>query len=183
MRLDLALNDLVASAIATGEITVLSDGSPWRPLIHVSDMARAIEWGIMRQPDAGGRDYLVVNAGSDEWNYQIKDVAHAVAEVNPGIKVKINTDAPPDNRSYRVDFGNFAALAPNHQPQVGLRDAVEGLRAGLESMGFSDRNFRESRLIRLYELTGLKAAGLLDEALRWRDGRLAATAQKSQTHD
>ena len=78
LRLDLVLNDFVASALATGEITVLSDGTPWRPLIDVADMARAIEWAIGRSSEHGGR-FLVVNAGSQAGNYQVRDLAEVVS--------------------------------------------------------------------------------------------------------
>src|SRR4030095_7046505 len=71
LRLDLVLNDFVASAVAANKITTLSDGALWRPLIHLSDMPRAIEWAIDRKPNTGG-DLLVLNTGADEWNYQVK---------------------------------------------------------------------------------------------------------------
>ena len=83
LRLDLVLNDFVACAIASGEITVLSDGTPWRPLIDVEDMARAISWAIVRKPGNGGK-FLAVNAGRDEGNYQVRDLAEAVARQVPG---------------------------------------------------------------------------------------------------
>ena len=138
LRLDLVLNDFVASALATGEITVLSDGTPWRPLIDVADMARAIEWAIGRDTDQGGR-VLVVNAGSNAGNYQVRDLAKVVAAELPGTKVSINTAAPPDLRSYQVDFSLFAELAPAHLPAVPLAQSVRNLRAGLSGMGFSDK--------------------------------------------
>lgn len=166
LRLDLVLNDFVAGAVAAGKITILSDGTPWRPLIHVDDMARAIEWAVSRTPANGGA-FLPVNAGSDEWNYQVKDLAHAVAQVVPGVEVSINKDAQPDKRSYRVDFGRFRELARQYQPQVGLYDAIRGLRAGLEGMGFRDANFRDSRYMRLKVLTGLRERGVIDETLAW----------------
>ena len=78
LRLDLVLNDFVACALSTREITVLSDGTPWRPLIDVRDMARAIEWALTREAAADNR-YLAVNVGSDGWNHQVKDLAQAVA--------------------------------------------------------------------------------------------------------
>src|SRR5262245_30596843 len=135
LRLDLVLNDFVASAVSTGRIIVLSDGSPWRPLINVQDMARAIEWAVNRELRSGGA-HLVVNTGSNEWNYQVRELAEAVAATIPGTEVSINHHAPPDKRSYRVDFSLFRALAPEHVPQVSLVDTVLGLRAGLESMRF-----------------------------------------------
>src|SRR5262249_19781664 len=115
VRLDLVLNDFVACALTSGEISVLSDGTPWRPLINVRDMARAIEWAISRKAETGGQ-FLALNVGSDCWNYQVKDLAYAVADSVPGTKVSINTAAPPDGRSYKVDFGLFGELAPKHQP-------------------------------------------------------------------
>ena len=92
LRLDLVLNDFVASAIASGEITVLSDGTPWRPLIDVEDMARAISWAIVRKRQNGGK-FLSVNAGRDEGNYQVRDLAEAVARQVPGATVSINTES------------------------------------------------------------------------------------------
>ena len=83
LRLDLVLNDFVAGAVASKRITILSDGTPWRPLINVKDMARAIDWAISRDVANGG-EFLAVNVGSDEWNYQVKDLAEAVAKVIPG---------------------------------------------------------------------------------------------------
>lgn len=167
LRLDLVLNDFAACAIATGEISVLSDGTPWRPLIDVSDMARAIEWAIGRDPAAGG-EMLSVNAGSDAWNYQVRDLAVAVAV--PATDVSINHDAPPDKRSYRVDFSLFRRLAPEHQPLSTLGASIGRLKTGLENMGFADRDFRNSALIRLKTLDRLIASGVLLPSLRWRHG-------------
>jgi len=166
LRLDLVLNDFVAGALASGKITVLSDGSPWRPLIHVADMARAIDWAIGRGATEGD-DCLVVNAGSNRWNYQVRDLAAAVAKEIPGVEVSINTDAPPDKRSYRVDFQYFQSLAPEHQPQVDLPKAVRELREGLEAMRFQNANFRDSEFMRLKVLTGHRDAGRLNGGLRW----------------
>ena len=82
VRLDLVLNDFVAAAIATQTITILSDGTPWRPLVHVHDMARAIDWAVQREPLAGS-SYLCINAGSDEWNYRIKDTCRGCRRGDP----------------------------------------------------------------------------------------------------
>ena len=166
LRLDLVLNDFVAAALSTGRITVLSDGTPWRPLINVQDMARAIEWALEREWQAGG-PHLVVNTGSDEWNYQVRDLAQGVAEVIPGTEVSINQAAPPDKRSYRVDFSLFQRLAPHHVPRQGLRQTVEDLRRGLEGMRFNNADFRDSSFMRLRVLSDLQAQGLLNETLEW----------------
>ena len=151
LRLDLVLNDFVACAITSGEITVLSDGTPWRPLIDVEDMARAILWAIRRKPDKGG-EFLAVNAGRDEGNYQVRELAEAVARQAPGAKVSINTNAPPDKRSYRVDFSLFRSLAPDFIPQLSLDQSITRLREGLGAMDFADEDFRSSPFMRLKTL-------------------------------
>lgn len=175
LRLDLVLNDFVATAMVTGGITVMSDGSPWRPLIHVKDMARAIEWGIRREADRGG-DYLAINVGTDTWNYQIKDLANAVAAEVNGAKVTVNPDAPADKRSYRVDFSLYRELAPQHQPQMTLPLAVKDLYEGLSALGFHEVDFRTtSPLIRLKVLQGWIDSGRLGLDLRWAD-RLKSAA-------
>ncbi|KIP87842.1 MULTISPECIES: SDR family oxidoreductase [Pseudomonas] len=166
LRLDLVLNDFVAGALSEGRITVLSDGSPWRPLIDVADMARAIDWAIQRNADNGGR-VLRVNTGSDERNHQVRDLAAAVANALPGTEVSINTEAPVDSRSYQVDFSLFASLAPAHQPQMTLSKSISGLVEGLKGMNFSDSQFRTSPLVRLRVLQGHIDSGRLSEDLRW----------------
>jgi nucleoside-diphosphate-sugar epimerase len=166
LRLDLVLNDFVACALATGKIDVLSDGSPWRPLIDVRDMARAIDWAITRSGSDGGR-FLAVNVGSDERNCQVKDLANAVAEAIPGTSVSINQAALPDTRSYKVDFSLFSSLAKKYQPQVTLRHSIDMLTKGLRSMGFADPDFRNSPFIRLKVLESHIAAGRLTPDLRW----------------
>ncbi|GGE32068.1 NAD-dependent epimerase [Agaricicola taiwanensis] len=166
IRLDLVLNDFVASALATGRVTVLSDGTPWRPLIHVTDMARAIEWAITRDESETG-SHLAVNVGTNSWNYQVRDLAEAVAAEIEGTDVSINTDAPPDKRSYQVDFSLYAKLAPEHQPRVTLPEAVADIAAGLSRLGFQDQDFRTSAFVRLNVLDQAIAQGSLNTDLRW----------------
>jgi nucleoside-diphosphate-sugar epimerase len=168
LRLDLVLNDFTACALTAGEITVLSDGTPWRPLIDVQDMARAIEWAIERPANRGGR-VLQVNVGSDRRNHRVRDLAEAVAAAVPGTTVSINQAAPPDARSYRVDFSLFRELAPAHQPRFGLDESIAGLVRGLHSISFSDPDFRRSeRMIRLNTLSSLIARSEVGVDLRWR---------------
>ncbi len=166
LRLDLVLNDFVAGAIAAKQITVLSDGTPWRPLIHVRDMALAIDWALQRSSNHGGA-FLALNSGSDEWNYQVRDLAEAVAEIIPGVEVSINTDAPADKRSYQVDFALYKKLAPDHQPQMTLKTSIEDLAERLEFMNFSDSDFRNSQLIRLKVLAQHLEHGRLNSQLEW----------------
>jgi nucleoside-diphosphate-sugar epimerase len=167
LRLDLVLNDFVACALSRGQISVLSDGSPWRPLIDVADMARAIDWAIDRPAGTGGR-YLAVNAGSDEGNYQVRDLANAVAKSVPGTDVSINTSAPADSRSYKVDFGLYRSLAPDHQPAVSLDQSIQNLISGLRRMDFKDRDFRSSDLMRLKVLQAHIDNLRLNENLEWK---------------
>ncbi|TPG49933.1 NAD(P)-dependent oxidoreductase [Roseomonas nepalensis] len=173
LRLDLVLNDFVAGALGSGTVSVLSDGTPWRPLIDVRDMARAIEWAIQRRPEDEGGPFLVVNAGSDERNHTVRELAEAVAGAIPGTEVSINKDAPPDKRSYQVDFSLFRKLAPEHQPQETLDRSIAGLLAGLRGMGFADPNFRESPFIRLKTLAALLESGRLGTDLTWVPDRAA----------
>jgi nucleoside-diphosphate-sugar epimerase len=166
LRLDLVLNDFVACAVASGKITILSDGTPWRPLINANDMARAFEWAVARS-SANGGPFVVVNTGSNRWNYQVRELAEAVARMIPGTEVSINKDAQPDKRSYRVDFSRFEALAPKHQPQYSLEDTIAELKAGLTAMGFHDESFRDGWMVRLKTLDQLRREGLLNDRLEW----------------
>ncbi len=166
LRLDLVLNDFVAGAVASKEINILSNGTPWRPLINVLDMARAIDWAIDRSAENGGQ-FLAVNTGTNSWNYQVKELAHAVGKIVPGCNVTINEDAPPDKRSYKVNFDLYAKLAPNHQPVYDLEKTIKNLYQALTAMGFNDPNFRESKLMRLKVLAGLQEEGHLNDQLSW----------------
>jgi hypothetical protein len=131
-------------------------------------MARAIEWAIERSVNSGG-PHLVVNAGSDDWNYQVRDLAEEVASAIPSTQVSINHDAPPDKRSYRVDFSLFRRLAPNHVPVVTLQQTIAELRDGLRAMRFDDTEFRSSQFMRLRALADLRSRRLLTERLEWSD--------------
>ena len=165
LRLDLVLNDFVAGAVASKKITILSDGTPWRPLINVKDMALAIEWALLREKGLG--DFVAVNTGSNQWNYQVRDLAESVAKVMPGVEVSINKDAEPDKRSYRVDFSLFEKIAPQHQPRYDLITTIKELQEGLETMRFNDPNFRNSFFMRLKVLNNFREKNLLSPELKW----------------
>jgi nucleoside-diphosphate-sugar epimerase len=165
LRLDLVLNDFVAEAMVSKTVRVLSDGTPWRPLIHVRDMARAIDWAIGR--DCGDGAFLAVNVGADEANYQVKDLATAVAKAIPGAEIWINPNAGADRRSYRVNFARFRQLAPAHQPRYGLGDTIGELAEGLERMGFKDGRRPRSEFVRLDVLSHLRDRDLVDDELAW----------------
>jgi nucleoside-diphosphate-sugar epimerase len=166
LRLDLVLNDFVAGALVNKEISILSDGTPWRPMINTKDMARAIDWGAKRKPENGGK-FLAVNTGSNQWNNRILALAEAIETVIPGVKISVNPDAPPDKRSYRANFDLFKKLAPEAQPQEDLITTVKEIKDNLVAMGFNDPNYRESMFIRLRVLDYLQKNGLLNSNLEW----------------
>lgn len=163
LRLDLVINDFVASALQTGRIEVLSDGTPWRPLIHTEDMARAIAWSLQRD----GAPFLSINIGSAKWTWQIEGLAHDIARILGNVEVSINTEAAPDNRSYKVDFSLFRRMAPEHQPRKDFEEAVNELMLQIKTLDFHAKSFRQTSFIRLNALRDLKNRGLLSSSLRW----------------
>jgi nucleoside-diphosphate-sugar epimerase len=166
LRLDLVLNDFVAAGLFSGEIKVLSDGTPWRPLIDVADMALAIEWAATRIPDRDTR-FLIVNAGSDACNLQIGALAETVSRIVSHTTVSINRNAPPDKRSYQVDFSLYRRLAPDHQPRISVERSVARLLHGLISASTVPEQVLRTKATRLRSLEEHLTAGRLDQDLRW----------------
>ena len=169
LRLDLVLNDFVAGALVNRHISILSDGTPWRPLINTKDMARAIDWAVAR-PAINGGPFLAINCGSSAWNTTMLELAEATAEVIPGVDISVNPDAPPDKRSYRANFDLFKQLAPDHQPLEDLRSTISEICDNLAAMAFNDGNYRESQLIRLHVIRAHQQAGRLNNNLQWQSG-------------
>lgn len=165
-RVDLVLNDFVVGALINKEISILSDGSPWRPMVNTKDIARAVDWSITRSQKDGGK-FLSVNIGSNSMNNQILSIANAVKAVIPGVKISINPDARPDKRSYRVNFELFRKLAPNHQPQEDLVSTIIVLKDNLANMGFNDPKYRESHFVRVNVIDKLLESGKLNPDLQW----------------
>lgn len=161
LRLDLVLNDFVASALVNKKIEILSDGTPWRPLVDTWDMARAIDWAIHRD----GNNYEIVNVGS--YNYQVKQLAEFVKEQLPETEIVINSNAAPDKRSYKVNFDKFKTLAPNYIPKFSIQESIKDLINGLNSFNFNDKEFRKGNLIRLNRLNNLKEKQLINNNLEW----------------
>lgn len=167
LRLDLVLNDFVASALIHKRIKILSDGTPWRPLIHVKDMARAIEWGIHRDENIA-TPYLAVNVGSNLWNYKVSDLAKAVADTLPNCQLSFNVKALSDKRSYKVNFDLFKKLAPNYTPIYSLQDTISELVDGIsEIKHLIPDDFHTSDFIRLHILENHLNNGRLSSDLRW----------------
>ena len=128
-------------------------------------MGRAIIWANERDPKIGG-NFLIVNTGSNEWNYQVKELAYAIQTLLPSVKVSVNKDAQPDKRSYKVSFDLFKRLAPDNQPQYQLQETINDLIEGLKKIEFKDKNFRQSRLIRLFVVNELSQKRIVDDSLR-----------------
>ena len=129
-------------------------------------MSRAISWAATRSRTVGGQ-FLAVNTGADTWNYQVKQLANAVADRIPNTTVSINKAAVPDKRSYQVDFSLYKALAPDHQPCDTLDQTVQDLYEGLTTIQFSDRNYRQSDYVRLNVLSKLQHNNTLSKDLYW----------------
>jgi nucleoside-diphosphate-sugar epimerase len=166
IRLDLVLNDFVARASTTGRIQILSDGTPWRPLIEVRDMALAIDWALGRDSSTPC-PFLVVNTGSDGWNYRVRELAEAVAAQIPGSSIDVNRAAQPDKRSYRVSFRKFRELAPGHQPRYDVARAIEDLICGFMDTDFQNQPDPFSKYSRLKYISLLSNQGRIDHNLRW----------------
>lgn len=165
LRLDLVLNDFVATALTTNSIKILSDGSPWRPLIDVEDMSRALYWSCFRDK---GEPLEIINIGSPDWNYQIKKLAQSTKNVlGDKINIDINKNATPDKRSYRVSFEKFYSLAPSiFTPKITLSESIKRIYNGL--INYSEEiNKDRSYLIRLNVLRSHRLNHKLDENLFW----------------
>ena len=175
LRLDSVLNHFVACAVARGEIRVLNDGTPWQQLMHVRDMARAVDWAVARPPANGGA-LLVVNAGSDAWTWRAGELAAAVAETLPGTAVSVNAEVSGDRRSSKADFSLFRRVAPLHQPREKLAGTVLELKAALEQY-FAANGTDFTRLVRLRTLSELVEQGRLREDLTWAESAVPAAAQ------
>ncbi len=163
LRLDLVLNDLVASAILNNHVEVLSDGTPWRPLVHVEDMSRTINWGIDFNSEV---NFLPINIGSKEFTFQIKDFAKMVVDNIPGTTLSIATDKAVDSRSYKVDFSLFEKLSgKDFYPKFNSQKAIFDLVECIKKLDIP-KNFRESNSwMRLKHLENNIKLKLMDEKL------------------
>lgn len=164
LRLDLVLNDLVATAYLTGEILVLSDGTPWRPLVHIEDISRAF-LAALEAPREAVHDEAF-NIGSDADNHQVRDLAGIVATIVPDATIRITGEAGGDPRSYRVSFAKVREQLPSFQPawdaEAGARQLYDRFREhGLAS---HDRDLTYRRLAWLRRLID---EGRVDGHLRW----------------
>jgi nucleoside-diphosphate-sugar epimerase len=164
-RGDLVVNNLTAFAHATGEVLMQSDGSPWRPLVHIEDISRAF-LGLMQAPRERVHNEAF-NIGADAENYQIRDIARIVGEVVAGARVAFAAGAGPDKRSYRVSFAKLERAFPDLRPEWTVRASVEQMLAAYRDNGLTIDEFASSRFMRVARLKELLAEGRLDPELRW----------------
>ncbi len=166
LRLDLVVNNLVGWAITTGKIRIMSDGTPWRPLVHCEDMARAFV-AVAEAPKetVNGKSF---NVGQNSENFQIKDIARIVGEVIPGCEVIITGEHGGDSRSYRVDFSKIERELPNFKPKWKLKAAVEDIYKGYKEFGFNEDHFNGRYFVRLKQLDYLVKENKLDKDLYWK---------------
>lgn len=164
LRLDLVLNDLVATAYLTGEILVLSDGTPWRPLVHIEDISRAF-LAALEAPTEDIHDEAF-NVGTEADNHQVSDLADIVAGVVPDSTIRITGEAGGDPRSYRVSFDRIRRVLPSFQPVWDAERGARDLYARFREHGLSPED-RELTFRRLAWLRGLMADGRVDDRLRW----------------
>jgi nucleoside-diphosphate-sugar epimerase len=165
MRFDIVLNNLAGLAWTTGEIAMTSDGTPWRPLVHIEDISSAFIAALDAPRDAIHNEAF--NIGRDEDNYQIRDVAQIVEETVPGSTISLASDAGPDKRSYRVSFGKVRQALPNFEPQWDVRRGAEQMRDAYQSEHLTLDSFTSSRFMRIKRIKELLADGQLGDDLRW----------------
>ncbi len=164
LRLDIVVNNLTAVAMTTGQVRLQSDGTPWRPLVHIEDISRAF-LAALEAPRELVHDEAF-NVGRAEDNVQVKDIADLVRDAVPGSTVSLAEDAGPDLRNYRVDFSKLAATFPDLNLRWRVGDGVDELAEAYAKHGLTYDDFTSARFVRLGRIRELLAEGLIDEMLR-----------------
>jgi nucleoside-diphosphate-sugar epimerase len=164
LRLDIVVNNLTAVAMTTGQVRLQSDGTPWRPLVHIEDISRAF-LAALEAPRELVHDEAF-NVGRAEDNVQVKDIADLVRDAVPGSTVSLAEDAGPDLRDYRVDFSKLAATFPDLNLRWRVGDGVDELAEAYAKHGLTYDDFTSARFVRLGRIRELLAEGLIDEMLR-----------------
>lgn len=173
-RFDIVLNNLVAWAFTTRKIHLKSDGTPWRPIVHIEDISRAFI-AALEAPEAHVFNEAF-NVGQTAHNYRIRDLAQIVADVVPGCTIEFAEDAGPDKRSYRVNFEKIRRGLPEFRPQWDARRGAEQLYEAYSSSGLTLEEFEGPRYQRIGHINKLLAQGILDSGLRhWQPRRKAAS--------
>jgi nucleoside-diphosphate-sugar epimerase len=172
LRLDIVLNDLVASAFTSGRILIKSDGTPWRPITHIRDIIAAAV-AVLEAP----RELIhneTFNVGRTEENYRIRELADIVAEVVPDCHVEYAPGGGPDKRCYRVTCDKIKRVLPNFRPAWTARKGAQELYDAYRAVGLAPREMETGRYVRINQIQRLQKAGQLDNSLRWSHQSAAA---------
>lgn len=164
LRGDLVINNLVGYAITTGEVLIKSDGTPWRPLVHVEDIARAFAVMVGAPRELVHNE--VFNVGDTAENYQVRDLAEMVRDQVPGSRVVFASGASADVRDYRVDCGKLASVLPAARPQWTVREGIEQLATAYQRADLTLDDFVSSRFLRIKHVRGLLERGVVEPDLR-----------------
>jgi nucleoside-diphosphate-sugar epimerase len=165
LRFDIVLNNLVAWAVTQRLILLKSDGTPWRPIVHVEDISRAFLAALEAPVEAVFNEAF--NVGRTEHNYQIREIADVVAHTVPGCRLEYASEAGPDPRSYRVDFGKIARVLPAFRPEWDVSAGARQLYAAYGGAGLTLEEFEGPRYQRISHIRELLATGTIDRSLRW----------------
>jgi nucleoside-diphosphate-sugar epimerase len=172
LRFDLVLNNLVAWAFTTGRVYIKSDGTPWRPIVHIEDISRAFI-AVLHAPREVVHNQAF-NVGRNEDNYRIRELAEIVEETVPGCSIEYAQDAGPDKRCYRVDCSKIVRTLPEFKPQWNARKGAQELYAAYQNVGLTLEDFEGARYKRIAHIQQLLSSDRLDETLRWQTEALAA---------
>ena len=167
MRFDTVLNDLVGTAVATGQVIVHSDGKPWRPVVHVADVVRAFKT-VLEAPVEIVHNQAF-NTGANHLNRQIRELAEIVTRAVPGCKLELRGQSGADQRTYKADFGKFARTFPQFEFQFTAETGAMELADGFQALGLSRDDLLDKRFTRLKWLTHLLDGDKLDGNLRWKE--------------
>lgn len=167
IRADLVLNNLVCWAHTTGTIRILSDGTPWRPIVHVEDLTAAFLAALEAPLETIHNQAFNVGIGSE--NYQVRDLAEIVQGIVPGCRVEYAEGGGPDSRSYRVDFSKIRNILPGFQPRWNARLGAEQLYRAVRDARLTLEDFQGRKYIRLTQLKYLISQGEIDKFFRWRN--------------
>ena len=165
LRADIVLNNLVCWAHTTGRVRILSDGTPWRPIVHIGDISQAFAEVLVAPHERIHNQAF--NIGSNTENYRVRDLADIVADTVPGCQVEYAEGAGPDPRSYRVDFTKFSNAVPAYVPEWDARRGAAELYEAVRAAGLTEEQFRGRKYLRLGQIKHLLDTGQLDESLRW----------------
>lgn len=165
LRLDIVLNDFVAAALTTGTILIKSDGTPWRPIVHIRDIITAIIATLNAPPEAIHNE--VFNVGQTGENYRISELAEIVAATVPGSKVEYAPNGGPDKRCYRVNCDKIQQALPGFRPEWTARQGAQELYDVYKTIGLCHEDVESGRYIRIRQIQSLLNAGKVDDSLRW----------------